>query len=199
MKSGKRLKRNFGSFFLDTFGADIMTVIIDYLGPLHLMSLVRADPFLRIYFKEKHNKTIYDVCLKKLHYYMVVSTSTRRLDEKQWNCLVNNPRNLNDYIIAGGDYLRRALTFEMFTVGKVNIRRRVSLPDLFCNMRRKVDDQFFWMGNKKTMFDALDLLLTNYNYVNFTSLAVYYPHSILHHCNVVNAKRIGYFVEINKK
>jgi hypothetical protein len=204
---------------------DTLLVLLDWLGPIHVMALVRADPSLRDFIQQRLGKSVYQVCMEKIHYYAVQCSSTAVLSPEQWAHLMA-PRNVNDFFMGGGEYLCRALTFDFthppmraeFT-GRVswsdfNLNARaysIDIPlQLHLNMHKNRivhDEKYTYrsldshrMSDKPSLLSSTQIFQIHRNYLSPSELFIAHPASMLHNTSVIDANHhnfLEYYSRIN--
>lgn len=186
----KQAKGECESFFTRILSPNVFVgVLLPYLAPINVMSLVRADPPLREFFKHRLHKSVYEVCVEKLHYYAVECKSTRLLSTIQWGALMN-PRNVNDFLLGGGEYLWRAMVYD-FTAASLPLYRRQA--EFYGRMS---SHEFFRvMDNSKSTINyrlfPSQHLQVHKNSANSTRISVSNPVNILHNTSVIDHDVLG--------
>lgn len=184
---------------------DTLLALLDWLGPIHVMALVRADPPL-VDFIQQRLGSVYRMCVDKIYYYAVECSSTAVVSPEQWAHLMA-PRNVNDFVMGGGEYLRRALTFDFtrtpmraeFT-GRVSWSNfNVNHPNAFFRVispaRMHTDERYVYgqwdsrsmREEKPSLLSKTQIFQIHRNYLSPRALFIAHPASVLHNTSIIDA------------
>lgn len=100
----KKRRVSIKSYFCNT---DVVTLLVEWLAPIHVLSLVRAIPDVRKALMTR-NRTVYEVCVSKIQTYTKWSNFT--ITDHQLNLLLS-PVIGKEYVLLG-ECLKRALTWK---------------------------------------------------------------------------------------